>query len=326
VVVKEVNSTPVLPAQTNRTINELTTLTVTNTATDADIPANTLTYQLINPPAGAVISTNGIITWTPTEAQGPGVYTITTVVTDNGSPPLSATNSFNVTVNEVNSPPVLNMPPNTNINELATLTVTVWATDTDVPTNTLSFSLISPPAGMAINTNSGLITWTPTEAQGPSTNIITVVVTDRNTNAVNAQQLSATNSFTVIVNEVNSPPVLTLPANQTVHAGTYISLNATASDPDIPPNAFGFALLSGPTGLTVGTEGLITWQTTDAHAGTTNIVTVRVTDNGVPPLSSTNSFVITVLDRPVIRSVVCSGDLIVITWSASTGDCLSAPI
>jgi|GEM_PF-3197849 len=319
VVVKEVNSTPVLPAQTNRTINELTTLTVTNTATDADIPANTLTYQLINPPAGAVISTNGIITWTPTEAQGPGVYTITTVVTDNGSPPLSATNSFNVTVNEVNSPPVLNMPPNTNINELATLTVTVWATDTDVPTNTLSFSLISPPAGMAINTNSGLITWTPTEAQGPSTNIITVVVTDRNTNAVNAQQLSATNSFTVIVNEVNSPPVLTLPANQTVHAGTYISLNATASDPDIPPNAFGFALLSGPTGLTVGTEGLITWQTTDAHAGTTNIVTVRVTDNGVPPLSSTNSFVITVLDRPVIRSVVCSGDLIVITWSAIPG-------
>jgi len=319
VTVNEVNSAPVLPTQTNRTINELTLLVVTNTATDSDIPVNTLTYQLVNPPAGATISTNGIITWTPSESQGPGTYTITTVVTDNGTPQLSATNEFNVTVNEINLPPVLNMPPNTNINELATLTVTVSATDTDVPTNTLCFSLISPPTGMVINTNSGLITWTPTEAQGPSTNIITVVVTDRNTNAVNAQQLSATNSFTVIVNEVNSPPVLTLPANQIVHAGTYISLNATASDPDIPPNAFGFALLSGPTGLTVGTEGLITWQTTDAHAGTTNTVTVRVTDNGAPPLSSTNSFVITVLGRPVITSIKRSNELVTLTWTAISG-------
>src|SRR5207244_13022722 len=46
VVVNELNSAPVLPAVTNYTINELTTLTDTNTATDADIPANTLSYTL----------------------------------------------------------------------------------------------------------------------------------------------------------------------------------------------------------------------------------------------------------------------------------------
>jgi hypothetical protein len=57
-----------------------------------------LTYQLINPPAGASIDTNGIITWIPSAAQGAAAYVITTVVTDNGSPPLSATNSFTVTV------------------------------------------------------------------------------------------------------------------------------------------------------------------------------------------------------------------------------------
>ena len=56
----------------------------------------------------AVISTNGVISWTPSEVQGPGVYTLTTVVSD-GS--LSATNSFSVTVNEVNVAPVL---PNRN--------------------------------------------------------------------------------------------------------------------------------------------------------------------------------------------------------------------
>src|SRR5207253_2959228 len=100
VTVTEVNSAPVLPVQTNRTIAELTLLTVTNTASDSDVPANTLSYSLVNPPAGAGIDTNSVITWTPSEAQGPGVYTFTTVVTDNGTPAMSATNSFEVTVTE----------------------------------------------------------------------------------------------------------------------------------------------------------------------------------------------------------------------------------
>src|SRR5204863_9245003 len=109
VTVNEVNSAPVLPPQTNRTINELTALIVTNTATDGDLPANGLSYQLVSPPVGASISTSGVITWTPSEAQGPATNTFTTVVTDNGTPSLSSTNSFAVTVNEVNSAPVL--PP-----------------------------------------------------------------------------------------------------------------------------------------------------------------------------------------------------------------------
>ena len=58
-----------------------------------------------------MIDTNGVITWTPTEAQGPGTNTITTVVTDNGVPPLSVTNSFVVIVTEVNSAPVLRPRP-----------------------------------------------------------------------------------------------------------------------------------------------------------------------------------------------------------------------
>ncbi|MFO1477564.1 MAG: hypothetical protein U1F98_13050 [Verrucomicrobiota bacterium] len=52
----------------------------------------------------ALIDASGVITWTPTSRPaGPGVYTITTIVTDDGVPALSATNSFQVTVNEVNA-------------------------------------------------------------------------------------------------------------------------------------------------------------------------------------------------------------------------------
>ena len=75
-------SAPALPVQTNRTINELTLLTVTNTATDTDLPANTLSYLLIGP-SGATIDANGVITWTPAEDQGPGSdVEFTTIVTD----------------------------------------------------------------------------------------------------------------------------------------------------------------------------------------------------------------------------------------------------
>jgi hypothetical protein len=58
----------------------------------------TLSYQLVDAPAGASISANGVITWTPTEAQSPGTNVITTVVADNSAPPLIATNHFTVVV------------------------------------------------------------------------------------------------------------------------------------------------------------------------------------------------------------------------------------
>src|SRR5206468_1494582 len=195
VTVNEVNTAPVLTGQTNRTINELTTLTVTNTATDGDLPANVLTYQLVSPPTGATISASGVINWTPSEGQGPSTNTFTTIVTDNGTPALSATNSFTVTINELNTAPVLTGQTNRTINELTTLTVTNTATHRDLPTRRSSDLLVSPPTGATISA-SGVISWTPSEAQGPSTNTFTTIVTDNGTPA-----LSATNSFTVTVNE-----------------------------------------------------------------------------------------------------------------------------
>src|SRR5205085_2728654 len=120
-------------------------------------------YSLVNPPAGAAISASGVITWTPSEAQGPATNTIVTVVTDNGVPALSATNSFKVTVSEVNTAPVLPAQADRTVAEQTPLTVTNAATDADLPLNNLSYTLRNAPAGAAINAN-GIITWTPNEA------------------------------------------------------------------------------------------------------------------------------------------------------------------
>ena len=89
-----------LAFQPNLTIDALTALVVTNTATDSNTNA-TLSYVLTTTVAGLPapgIDTNGVITWTPSLAQAGTVNIFTTVVTDNGLPPISATNSFTVTV------------------------------------------------------------------------------------------------------------------------------------------------------------------------------------------------------------------------------------
>jgi hypothetical protein len=74
---------------------ELTLLSVTNSASDADWPVQALTYQLAEGPVNAVIDTNGVITWMPGEGDGPGTNTIRTVVSDGW---VSVSNSFVVTV------------------------------------------------------------------------------------------------------------------------------------------------------------------------------------------------------------------------------------
>src|SRR5207237_344428 len=51
---------PVLAAQTNRTVDELTSLTVTNASIGGSAPPRDLTYSLGNPASGANINSNGI--------------------------------------------------------------------------------------------------------------------------------------------------------------------------------------------------------------------------------------------------------------------------
>ena len=206
----QVNLAPVLPVIGTQTVNELSSLTVTNTATESDILTN-LGYVLINPPAEMSIDANGIITWTPQQSQSPSTNLVTTVVTnstpyDVGIPRASATNTFTVIVNEVNVAPVLPVIGTQTVNELTLLTVTNTATESNIH-STLGYSLINPPIGMAIDAN-GIITWTPQQSQSPSTNLITTIVTNSNPYDLVNPHLSATNSFTVVVNEVNVAPVL----------------------------------------------------------------------------------------------------------------------
>ena len=99
-IVAIMNTAPVLSAISNRVLMAGATLLVTNTASDAEAPAQILTYGLVSQPAGATINySNGIFSWRPLISQGGATYPLAVTVTDNGTPSLAATQNFSVTVN-----------------------------------------------------------------------------------------------------------------------------------------------------------------------------------------------------------------------------------
>ena len=176
ITVNEVNVPPLLATIPPQAVNEGTLLTFTAAATDADAPANTLTYSLVNAPAGAAIdASSGVFTWTPTEAQGPGSFSFNVRVRDGA---LTHDRPVSVTVNEVNVAPILAPIPPQATSTGAKLTFTASATDADLPLNGLVYSLVSAPDGAAIDSGTGVFTWTPTEAQGQGTFEFAVWVSD----------------------------------------------------------------------------------------------------------------------------------------------------
>jgi hypothetical protein len=176
-----VNTAPRLAFIPGSTNNPNALLTFTASATDTDTPPQTLTFSLDpGAPAGASIGpVSGAFAWlVPSGALGE--YPITVRVTDNGTPPLSAAQTFTVTVvANNNTAPVLQPIGSKFIYVGETLTFTATALDADQPPQTLTFSLLgNTPGGATINPGTGLFSWTPGSGQAPSTNSATILVQD----------------------------------------------------------------------------------------------------------------------------------------------------
>ena len=98
------NTAPSLDSIADATLIVGQTLAFTAVATDADTPAQTLTYSLTNAPAGATIhSSTGAFCWTP--AAAPSSNLMAVVVCDSGAGALTDTAWFRVIVEPL---PVLN--------------------------------------------------------------------------------------------------------------------------------------------------------------------------------------------------------------------------
>jgi hypothetical protein len=232
-----------------------------------------------------------------------------------GSP--NGTNLINALVPPANQVLVLGGIPDFTIFEKSLVTFTNNAS-TGGPA--LTYSLSNAPAGAAIGAASGVFTWRPAEAQGPSTNRITVLATDSGSPPAAIAQ-----SFTVTVLESNEPPVLAPIGNRTIHAGMTVAITNSATDPDIPANSLTFSLKSGPAGANVNSSsGVFLWTPDSSVANTTNNITVAVTDYNPQAansqhLSDSKSFSVAVAPPPAFYPSAVSNNAMSLMWSAIPG-------
>jgi hypothetical protein len=125
--------------------------------------------------------------------------------------------------------------------------------------------------------------------------------------------LSHTTPIVLTLNAVtppNTPPTLAAIANQTVNVGQTVAFTASATDTDQPPQTLTFALLAGATNATLNTNsGAFSFRPLATQANSTNSFTLKVSDNGTPPLSATQSFSIFVnpLSLPGISNISVAG-------------------
>lgn len=147
---------------------------------------------------------------------------------------------------------------------------------TGIPSPT--YSLLSYPEGMTIDETTGLIEWTPTEAQLGSHPV--------SVRAANPAGLDE-QSFTVTVTGPSEPPKITsTPPSEAEVGQTYVyDVNAGG----IPEPTY--VLIDAPQGMTIDqTTGLIQW-TPEASQSGTNEVTVRAANSAG---TDSQSFTITV--------------------------------
>ena len=198
--VTRTNRAPLLDAIPDQIVQEGDTLYVQAVAFDAD--GDELIFSLTpNSPPGVVIHPyTGVLSWVTGEGNGPSLNMITVQVLDNGSPRLGAVRTFQITVADENSPPVLTPISNRTVNEGRLLSITNSAIDYDLPHQTLTFSLApGAPLGATLNPSTGVFQWQPAEFQGGTTNLFAILVQDNG-----APAMTATQTFSVVVRDTQS--------------------------------------------------------------------------------------------------------------------------
>jgi len=262
---------------------ELVELSLTATASDPN--DDPLTFSLGGAPAGASIDSNtGVFTWTPTEEQGPGVYSVTIIVSDGG---MQDQTSFDIIVEEANAAPVAEDDDSVTTDEDVSVDITLSASDNDIPPQTLNYFIVTLPINGILSATSGNpVTYTP----NPNYNGADSFTFKTNDGVADSNEAT----IDITVNPVNDAPEITLngsnPFNLVV-GDTFTDPGATASD-----------IEDGDLTASIVVTGSIA---TTSLPGTFTIV-YSVTDSGSLSASTTRDVVITL--QPVENNLTLCSD------------------
>lgn len=178
----------------DKNVDEETELTFTAVASNDE--GGAITYSLIDAPEGALINpSTGVFSWTPIEIQGSGNYSFRIKA---ASGDLEKSEEIAITVNEINQAPIVNND-SLSTNEDTAKTITLSAIDSDLPPNTLTYSIVSNSSHGTVSLSGDEATYAPgADYAGPD--LFTFKVNDGTVD-------SNTATVIVIVNPVNDAPI-----------------------------------------------------------------------------------------------------------------------
>lgn len=218
-------------------------------ASDAD--GDRLQYALEQAPSGMTIDpATGFLSWLPSAQALVRQHKVVVVVSDRlGS---QTKQSFQVTVLNVNEPPVWTTRPTGEVAQGRLFTYQPTVRDPDSSTPTLWFRLVQHPLSMQIEKSTGLIRWIPQRRDVGTHRIVVEAIDGKG--GVSAQ------AFVLKVLTQNSLPVITSKPLRWARAGQPYLYRVSASDPDGPTSSDTLIFsLQGPSGMTLQQQG-VTWK------------------------------------------------------------------
>jgi VCBS repeat-containing protein len=290
------------------TTPEDTAKVITLVATDAQ--TNALTYLIVTSPAHGTLSVvvSNQVTYTP-DLNYAGADSFTFTATDTGLTGTPATVS--ITVTAVNDAPVafdqtVATPANTS--------VSITMTGVDPEGTALTYAVLTGPShGTLGRVMLDRVTYTPAANYNGF---------DSFTFRSKDGTLTSTPATVYIrVGVANTAPVLSVISNRTAVVGETVSFLVQANDTDIPANTLTFALTAPPVppanAATLDSHtGQFTWTAAGSDEGKVFSFKVTVTDDGVPPLSTNQTFQVSVAGQPPVVGIGLLNGLPRLVWNS----------
>ena len=191
-------------------------LSVQIQAQDPDSPISGLRYELT---AGAregmaIDPRTGLLTWQTTEADGPSGFEVVIRATQTEGSVQSDQYSLGITVLEKNQAPVLAVIPDQKVLEGEVVSVTVAASDPDLPKQALVYSLAAgAPEGAEVDPVLGVFRWKVPADFGAGRVRVTVSAADNgagNLTDSKSFEIVVEPRFRVVLNEIHYRPATAL--------------------------------------------------------------------------------------------------------------------
>ncbi|WP_309400059.1 MBG domain-containing protein [Cerasicoccus maritimus] len=177
------NQPPVFTSPASFTLAEGGTLNTFLRATDPDGASSSIRYSLISSdhPNFILNEATGALSFVSNEVDGGETVLLTVAATDTGLPQEQTQQQISIAIEDSNAAPTVTDPGLLMAEVGVELSVELEAMDADQPTQTLSYALLDGPDGMAVDSETGILTWTPGASDVGGTFTASVEVSDDGT-------------------------------------------------------------------------------------------------------------------------------------------------